>query len=56
MSEDVLKVALRWVIEHKHCSGFPLCWAAASPMVRDAIVSAWGNDPWPRDEEGASDE
>lgn len=39
--------ALRWVIEHKACTGFDHCWAAAPAEVREQIVTVWGEDPWP---------
>lgn len=39
--------ALRWVIEHKSCTGFPQCWAAAPDHIKAAITAAWGSDPWP---------
>lgn len=39
--------AIRWLIEHKQCGGFPQCWEVAPPGVRKAVVAAWGADPWP---------
>lgn len=42
-----LRDALRWVIEHKSCSDFPKCWAAAPDAIKTAIRVAWGSDPWP---------
>lgn len=39
--------ALRWVIEHKSCTGFSVCWEAAPTRIKTTILAAWGDDPWP---------
>jgi hypothetical protein len=40
--------SIRWLIEHKACTGFQQCWEACLPGIRDHIIATWGSDPWPR--------
>lgn len=47
MPRATTRESLRWLIEHKQCSGFAQCWAAAPIGIREVITDSWGEDPWP---------